>query len=361
MGYLVAKRTKSDTSIRPMARRCARVTRVNVAVIGLGLIGGSLLRALAARGHRVTGYDNDEATRAAARALAKAAQAPRFADPDTRAIEIRGTWQVAESVAAAAEDAEVVVLAVPLPAIPYVLAELAGHPGLITDVTSVKGPVRDRLGGHRFVGGHPMAGKESSSFLASDPHLFDACAWVLCLEPDDTDLADWLTLAGLVTSLGARVVPVTAAEHDETVARISHVPHLLAAALTNVLDGNPLAGTLAAGSFRDGTRVAATRPELVAAMCGGNAAAVRRVLAEIIADLESYDQELEVADPVAALTAGLRRPSDLRRAWPPTSCEPVELPAEPGALLALGRGGGWVTEVGETIKGLRPESDRNSS
>jgi prephenate dehydrogenase len=332
---------------------------VNVAVIGLGLIGGSLLRALAAHGNRVTGYDLDEATRAAARALAKAAQAPPFADPEARTIEIKGAWRVADSVAEAAEGAEVVVLAVPLPAIPGVLTGLAGHPGLITDVTSVKGPVRDLLGGRRFVGGHPMAGKESSGFPASDPHLFDDCAWVLCLEPDDTDLTDWLALAGLVTSLGARVVPVTAAEHDETVARVSHVPHLLAAALTNVLDGNPLAGTLAAGSFRDGTRVAGTRPELIAAMCGGNAAAVRRVLAGVIAQLESYGETLDGADPVAALTAGLRRPSDLRQAWPSRSCEPVEVPAEAGALLALGHAGGWVTEVGGTIRGLRPENGRN--
>jgi len=126
---------------------------------------------------------------------------------------------------------------------------------------------------------HPMAGKESSGFLAGGPQLFDGCAWVLCLEPGDTDLTDWLTLAGLCTSLGARVVPVTAAEHDRAVAQISHVPHLLAAALSGVLAGNPLAGTLAAGSFRDGTRVAGSRPELIAAMCGGNAAAVRQVLA----------------------------------------------------------------------------------
>ncbi|MET8147551.1 prephenate dehydrogenase [Actinoplanes sp. NPDC049668] len=303
---------------------------MNVAVIGLGLIGGSLLRALASDGHRVTGYDAGADTREVARSLAKSSGST-------------DAWRVADSVAEAVAGTEVAVLAVPLPAIPGVLAELLGYPGLITDVTSVKGPVRDLIGGRRFVGGHPMAGKESSGFPASDPRLFDGCAWVLCLEPDDTDPADWLTLARLFTRLGARVVPVTAAEHDRAVAGISHVPHLLAAALSGVLAGNPLAGTLAAGSFRDGTRVAATRPELIAAMCGGNAPAVRRVLAGVIEDLQSFARELELDDPIPALTAGLRPYGELRRAWPPQPGEPVEVAADVEALLALGRAGGWVT------------------
>jgi len=335
---------------------------VNVAVIGLGLIGGSLLRALAAHGHHVAGYDLGRHTREAARGLAKAAEVPPAADPQARTIAIRGEWRVAESIAEAAEGAELVVLAVPLPAIPGVLAELTGHPGLITDVTSVKGPVRDLLGGRRFVGGHPMAGKETSGFAASDPHLFDGCAWVLCLEPGGTDLTDWLALARLCTGLGARVVPVTAAEHDRAVAEISHVPHLLAAALSTVLSGNPLAGTLAAGSFRDGTRVAGTRPELIAAMCGGNAPAVRQVLAGIVGELQSYGRDLAADDPIAVLTERLRTPSDLRRAWPPRPGEAIEVSAEPGALLALGRAGGWVTAVrDDKVEAMRPVSDRNSS
>jgi prephenate dehydrogenase len=334
---------------------------VNVAVIGLGLIGGSLLRALAAHGHRVAGYDLSRQTREAARGLAKAAETPRSADPQTRTIAIKGEWRVAESIPEAVEGTDLVVLAVPLPAIPGVLAELAGYPGLITDVTSVKGPVRDLLAGRRFVGGHPMAGKESSGFLASDPHLFDGCAWVLCLEPD-TDLTDWLSLARLGTGLGARVVPGTAAEHDRTVAEISHVPHLLAAALSTVLAGNPSAGTLAAGSFRDGTRVAGTRPELIAAMCGGNAPAVREVLAGIIGELREYDRELVAEDPIGALTDRLRAPSELRRAWPPKPGPVVQVAAEPAALLALGRAGGWVTAVqDDKIVAMRPGTDRNGS
>ncbi|MEV4704623.1 prephenate dehydrogenase/arogenate dehydrogenase family protein [Actinoplanes sp. NPDC049316] len=317
---------------------------MNVTVIGLGLIGGSLLRALATRGHQVTGYDVSEATRQAAASAA--------------GVENPG-WRVADDIPAAIVDAEIVVLAVPLPALPEVMPALAGFTGLITDVTSVKGPVRDLLKGRRYVGGHPMAGKESSSFLASDPHLFDGCAWVLCLEPGETDLDDWLRLAALYTSLGARVVPATADEHDEAVARISHVPHLLAAALSNLLEDNPLAGALAAGSFRDGTRVAATRAELIAAMCGGNAAAVRRVLAAVLEDLDAYGRELTAPDPVQALTPLLRRPGELRRAWPAAPGVPEEV--DPGNLLAWGRSGGWIVGVEPRLVGLRPVSGRNDS
>ncbi|MEU4239016.1 prephenate dehydrogenase/arogenate dehydrogenase family protein [Actinoplanes sp. NPDC026619] len=324
-----------------------------MAVIGLGLIGGSLLKALAAAGHEVTGYD---------------------ADPGTR--ELAGA---AGSIAEAVTGAELVVLAVPLPVLPAVFAELSGHDGLITDVTSVKGPVRDLAAKHRirrFVGGHPMAGKETSGFAAADPALFDGCAWVLCLETSEpetgepetgepeTDLADWLTAATLFTALGARVVPARAAEHDRAVAEVSHVPHLVAAALARRLVGNPLAATLGAGSFRDGTRVAATRAELIAAMCGGNAPAVSDVLGAVIDDLGLRLDELAAADPVAALVPALRQAGDARRAWPPRPGEAAEDPAGVDELLALGRAGGWVTAVAEnraTVSTMRPESGRNPS
>lgn len=328
---------------------------MDVAVVGLGLIGGSMLRALAAQGHRVTGFDADPATRATARTAAARMPAGH-------------RWQVAGTIRDAIAHAELVVLAVPLPALPGVLDELAGYDGLVTDVTSVKGPVRElaaeRLRAGRFVGGHPMAGRETSGFAASDAELFAGCAWVLCLEPDETGLSDWLTLAELVTSLGGRVVPVTAAEHDAAVAAISHVPHLLAAALALVLVDDPLAGTLAAGSFRDGTRVAATRPELIAAMCGGNAAAVHRVLHHVLGDLDEFEHALTTDDPAGGLMPRLRIASAARGAWPPAAGEPAELPIRTDVLLRLGRVGGWVVAVDpdrRKVVAMRPETDRNGS
>jgi prephenate dehydrogenase len=333
---------------------------VDIAVIGLGLIGGSLLRALGGSGHRVFGYDADPATRATARTAA--ARAPAGA-----------RWQITGTVRDAVAGAELVAIAVPLPAVPDVLDDLVatGYAGLVTDVTSVKGPVRDlvarwlhprhnRLAG--FVGGHPMAGRETAGFAAADPDLFAGCAWVLCLEPADasiTTLSDWLDLAALVTGIGARVVPATADEHDRAVALVSHVPHLLASALASTAATDPLALALGAGSFRDGTRVAASPPALTAAMCAGNAAAVVPALDAVLAAAAEARAALTsgAADPIAALRPWLATGYAARTAWPATPGKTLELPARQDALLRLGRAGGWITAVAadrRTVTATRP-------
>jgi prephenate dehydrogenase len=328
---------------------------VDVAVIGLGLIGGSVLRALAAAGHRVVGYDADPAVRGTARTAA--ARVPSGA-----------RWQITGTVRDAVASAALVVVAVPLPGVPGVLDAIAdaGYAGLVTDVTSVKGPVQllvqQRL--HRrlgklagFVGGHPMAGGETSGFDASQADLFAGRAWVLCLEPGVTQLADWLALADLVTRLGARVVPATAAEHDRAVAAVSHVPHLLASAMAGLVADDPLAAALAAGSFRDGTRVAASWPELVAAMAGGNAAAVGPALDAVRSALDAARAALDAPDPIAAVRRWLERGHAARLAWPPSAAATLDLPARPDSLLRLGRAGGWITAVAadrRSVSAVRP-------
>jgi prephenate dehydrogenase len=327
-----------------------------VAVLGLGLIGGSLLlrlstgtgdrRAVAAAGpaSTVVGYDADQQTRAIAAARL-------------------GGDAVASSLVSAVDGADLVVLAVPLTAVPSVLAGLAdaGYRGLLTDVTSVKEPVRAmvaaRLPEARWVGGHPMAGKESSGFDAADAELLAGCAWALCLETE-TDLTDWLTVARWATGLGARVTPLTAADHDAAVARISHLPHLVAAALTTGAAAGPVGPAalgLGAGSFRDATRVAATRTTLTAAMCGGNAAAVTAELDALIARLAGVRALLTGPEPIAALADWLEPARVIRAAWPATGL-PTDLPADREALLGLGRQGGWLTEIRAdgTTAGLTP-------
>ncbi|WP_018347545.1 prephenate dehydrogenase [Longispora albida] len=288
---------------------------MRIAVLGLGLIGGSLFRALRAAGHEVTGYDTDPRVRALAGA--------------------------AGSAAAAIDGTELTFLCVPLPAVPALLAELGGYPGLLSDVTSVKGPMAKLLaeaGFARFVGGHPMAGKELSGFEASDPGLFRGQPWVLCLD-EETSVDDWWLLARLAgESLGARVIPSTSHEHDAAVARISHVPHLVASALAaGASDPGVLA--LAAGSFRDGTRVAATSPALVAAMCGGNAEAVRPALDELIGALLAVR---DVLDDPAGLRAWLSAGNGVREKWPWAETA-REIPADRAGLLAAGRRGESVT------------------
>ncbi len=306
-----------------------------VAVLGLGLIGGSLARRLAGS-HEVVGYDSDPPTRAAAAA----------------------GLAVAGSVAEAVADRDLVVVATPLPAFRSVLAEaaaVAAAAAIVTDVASVKAPAldaaRSALGpGARYVGGHPMAGTERAGFGASDPRLFDGAAWVLCLE-EDTELAAWLAVAGLVASLGCRVVPCSAAEHDAAVARTSGLPHLLATALAVAgADGGPLALALAAGSFRDGTRVAGTRPELITALCDANRAALAGVLDATLTRLAAAAWALRSGGTVADLAAaghtarhrwvahtlGGER-SRLRTADPRLRAD----------LLALGAAGGHLTAVSE--------------
>jgi prephenate dehydrogenase len=332
---------------------------VDVAVVGLGLIGGSLLRALAATGHRVYGYDAEPSTRATARtAAAQAPQAERWQVPGSLADTVRRPG---------GGSADLVAVAVPLPAVGAVFDELSaiGYAGLVTDVTSVKAPVRDlaatRLSAASgslagFVGGHPMAGRETSGFGAADPRLFDGCVWVLCLD-DDTSHGDWLELAALITSLGARVVPATADEHDRAVAAVSHVPHLLASAVAARAATDPLATTLAAGSFRDGTRVAASAPHLIAAMCGGNARFVVEALDAVLGELAEARAALEQPDPIAALKPWLTPGYQARRAWPPRPGDTTTLPARADVLLRLGRVGGWITAVAgdrRSVTAVRP-------
>ena len=326
---------------------------VNVAVIGMGLIGGSLLRALAAAGHWVIGYDLDPSTRAMART--GAAQAPR-----------ESRWQVAPSISDAVASVDLVVLATPLTAIATVLDEVAGagYTGLVTDVVSVKQPVRDlvarrlRAGGLRlagYVGGHPMAGRETAGFAAGDPGLFRDCAWVLCLD-EETSLDDWLTLARLFTGIGARVVPTTAEDHDRVVAAVSHVPHLLAAALATVVT-DPLSATLAAGSFRDGTRVAASAPELTAAMAGGNAGPVLDALDAVMDRLDEVRDALESDEPIPQIKVWAGPGHSARTTWPRGWGAPRQIPARVPDLLELGEAGGWVSAVspdGRTVTCATP-------
>jgi prephenate dehydrogenase len=290
-----------------------------VSVIGLGQLGGSLAAALAAAGRPVTGWDVDEAARDAA---------------------------AARGVAISRDVDGVVVLAVPLPAMTTALDGLSlGPDATITDLGSVKGPVLRELGrrwGGRFVGGHPMCGTERSGHEATDPALFTGARWAVCLE-EDTELPRWLRVVEVALAVGAEVVPVTAGEHDDAVAAISHVPHLLAAALaTAAADAGPLALSLAAGSFASGTRVIGSDPAFVTAMVEANAGPTAEALARVLAHLES---------PWPALVGGGHAVVTRR-----TGRREVRVPLERAALLSVGRAGGAITRrLPSFLEGWVPE------
>lgn len=297
---------------------------MRVAVLGLGLIGGSVALALTEAGHEVIGHDASERTReAAGRRFAVAA------DP------------------AALLDADAAVLAVPMGAMAGCAADFAPRRfgGIVTDVASIKGRVRAAFTGHpRFVGGHPMAGKATAGFDEAEPGLFRGCKWALCLE-EDTSLEDWATVARLWLSVGAHVVPTTHAAHDRAVARVSHVEHLVAAALTLAAD-DPLSLTLAAGSFRDATRVAASPVRLTEGMVANNRDG-------LLAALDALGRELDAArrlvdgrsrEPRRA-EEWLDRARRLRESWPPEAGGTEQVALERERLLALGEAGGWIESV----------------
>ena len=312
-----------------------------VAVLGLGLIGGSLLSAIHHAGLPACGYDIDAQTAAAASASG---------------------YDVRSSTAEAVYDADLVILAMPLPQVPDALHALAGHVragALLSDVGTLKLPVLDAVRTivpHvTFVGGHPLAGTEESGWGATDPLLFRDAPWTLTVE-DETDVASWLRIAELVCDLGAKPVPATAEEQDAAVARVIGLPHVLAEALALTgLHGGPLGLSLAAGSYMSGSRVARTRPDLVATWCDGNAALVD-ALDDALVHLHAAREDLAAQRSVLPLAeAG----HDARINWEHRRFEPVEVPATVGDLRAHGRSGGWITAVlredaGVRLLGMRP-------
>lgn len=295
---------------------------MRVAVIGLGLIGGSAALALAEAGHDVLGLDPDPATREAA-----AAHFPVTADP----ADLSGT--------------DLAVVAAPYRHLAAVADEmLAGYTGLVTDVSSVKAEPARVFARHRFVGGHPMAGKETSGFAAAEAGLFQGRKWVLCLE-EATDLADWTALAALWTSIGAHVVPATAADHDRAAARISHLEHLVAAALVRVAD-EPLARTLAAGSYRDGTRVAASPTALFTGMVEGNREQLMAAAEDLAAELDAAAADLDAyTDRPNSISEWFDRARVLRTDWPVEPDAAQRIPLTKASLMELGAAGGWLEAV----------------
>jgi prephenate dehydrogenase len=290
-----------------------------VGVVGLGQLGGSLAAALVEAGREVTGWDVDPVAREAARA---------------RGVRI------------SQQLAGVVVLAVPLPAMAVALDGLDVDPdATVTDLGSVKVPVAAELAarhGGRYVGGHPMCGTERSGPGAVDPGLFHGARWALCLEAG-TELPRWLRVAEIALDVGAEVVPVTAAEHDEAVAAVSAVPHLLAAALAAAgAEAGPLALALAAGSYRDGTRVIGSDPGFVTAMVTGNAGPTGLALDRVRRQLERPWPDLVAAGHAARTFAPGTRT--------------VRVPLDRSALLSLGRAGGAVVRrLAAFVEGRVPD------
>jgi len=228
---------------------------VRAGVVGLGLIGGSLLRALGG-----AGYDADPATRAAAAA---------------------DGFEVADDVTGLA-GCELVLVAVPPARTADVVAQVleALPDALVADTASVKAPLPRH---ERLVGGHPMAGAETAGWAASTPVLLQGATWAAC--PAGEALEPLLALSSAVDALGGRIVPCTPEEHDAAVAHTSHVPHLAAQALAGLAADGGLQAALAGTAFRDMTRVARSDAELWTEILALNRDACLLALDELVARL----------------------------------------------------------------------------
>ena len=308
------------------------VTQVPVCVLGLGLIGGSLLRAGRAAGRTMFGYNRSPDGVEAARADGYDASA------DLTAVLQR-----------AAGSGALIVLAVPVPALPTLLSHIVAiAPDCpLTDVVSVKAAVHDQVRAagllNRFVGGHPMTGTAHSGWSAGDAALFRDAAWVISVD-DHVDPQVWSLVLHLALECGAFVVPARSDEHDAAAAAISHLPHLAAEALAVTAAGVPLAFAQAAGSFRDATRVAATPPELVRAMCEANATDLTVMLDRAIELLTTARAGLADDGSVAELVAA----GHAARIGYESYSRPDIVAVTPGApgwrteLAAAGRSGGVI-------------------
>ena len=297
-----------------------------VVVVGVGLIGGSL--ALSARSldpsPRVFGVDTD------AGALAYALEHGVVEEAALADDAIDRGWF-------AAGGADLVVLATPARYVEDWLGILGlqGYEGVVTDVSSTKSGVlkaaEEKLGpGAAFVGGHPMAGSEQSGVQAASADLLKGAYYVLTPTPR-TDVGAYQRVHSFVTSLGARPVSVDARAHDEAVAIVSHVPHVTAAALVDLAKAHAGPGDellrLAAGGFKDTTRIAAGSADLWTGICLDNAEALTRGIDELRDRLGDFGALVGRRD-AAAIRDWLERAAAVRRSLPSKWVPATELLTE---------------------------------
>jgi prephenate dehydrogenase len=255
-------------------------------VLGLGLIGGSLALALQRAGYEVGGSDSDPSR------VEVALQ--------RNIIHHSGLFV----------DAEVTFVATPVNTVAaQVAVALNETTGVVTDVGSVKSHVANMVSDSRFVAGHPMAGSEMDGLDGADATMFEGAVWVLTPTASSSDHS-FSVLAGLITKMGAEVVALEPQHHDDLVAIVSHVPHLTAATLMRLADNRSEEHLallrLAAGGFRDMTRIASGRPGIWLDICEQNQDAIVRGLDSLIGGLTEM-REIVASGDRKALSSSLEQ------------------------------------------------------
>ncbi len=289
-------------------RRLAKLKIGKLVVIGTGLIGGSFALALkrARAVKRVTGVGRTR------RNLAEA-------------LRLKIVDEVSQDAARAVHDADLVLLAMPVGQMPAVIASITPHlpaRAVVTDAGSTKRDVvacaRRFLGGHfsRFVPGHPIAGTEKSGATAAFPELFRGRNVILTPQRETAASATRLVRQAW-EACGARVVTLGADEHDTILAGVSHLPHIVAYALVNMLARRrnaPRLFSLSAGGLRDTVRIAGSSPEMWADICVANRDALLAALEDYESELEQMRAAIEGAD-AAELRRMFAQARNAREKW----------------------------------------------
>jgi len=294
---------------------------LNVAVLGVGLIGGSIGLATRRRaGAHVCGYDPDERVRA-------------------RALELGAVDRVTSDLAEAVRDAEVVFVATPVGALAEtVRLALRSAPAdaVVTDVGSTKRVLAEVGPDERLIGGHPLAGAETAGVEQAREDLFDGAVWYLTPATGSTAGVLYERLHRLLTTIGARPAAIDADTHDRLLAAVSHLPHVLANLLVSQAGGTleqASPGRLPAvgPSFRDATRVA-----------GANSA----IWTDIF--ISNRDALIAAIDEFAGRIAGVRAQLDAGDAGAITAWN-ESARVEHAALLGAGGGEGEASELRASV------------
>jgi prephenate dehydrogenase len=309
-------------------------------VLGLGLIGGSLLQGLAAAGAAPAGIDTD---------------------PDAAGAARGAGFDVLDDPAALARACDIVLVCVPPAATAAAVLELLdADPGVVVaDAASVKAPVLAALGGAdltRYVPAHPLAGSERGGWDAAEPALLRDAVWAVCPPASDAPVAPLCAFAAALEPLGPRLLACSADAHDGAVARTSHVPHVVAQALARLAGDDPATAALSGGALRDMTRTVRSDPSLWLDIVTANRTATSSVLRGLLADLERLATAIDAGDE-AALADAWRQGAAARATvdairWTEPTWEPRSLPAAWASLLELGRAGTLIRRPrleGETL------------
>lgn len=301
-------------------------TDMRIAVIGLGLIGASFTAAYKQKNPESTvlGVDVLPSTREAALGNGWVDQA---CDPQDGLLE-----------SFVRDRCDLVIIATPIPEVDFYFDRLGqwGYEGIVTDTASAKAHVisaaEEGLGEKgSFIPGHPMAGSEVNGIEGARSDLFEGAYWILCPD-EDTDPDHFRILHETVTGLGARVISLPREDHDDAVAIVSHVPHIIASSLvelaTSHADEQQSLFRLAAGGFKDSTRIAAGSPELWCGIVFDNARALEDGLDEMRTIIGRFSDALAAGDR-KAMTALLKHAADARRslpaAWVPSTEKLLEV------------------------------------